>query len=251
MNSAAWLWRIVDWGSIPIMAIVIGILAWRKLHREFPFFFTYLLASEATTALRFFTVDRGETYFYVYWISEIAICGFSLLVVFELFALRLFPKFYKIRFYRYLFIVIAAIIALGAWLTAMESGNKYTVLIIQSRVFYFVIVGMLTFFVSLMMVMGREWTQYEFAISVGFVITNAGAFFVSVLLARAQHQGIVQEIAPITFDIACLLWLYCFWSKERVFNRRGTSTLQPEMVEEARRWQAVLKESILSKKRTP
>jgi hypothetical protein len=253
MNLAAWLWRIVDWGSTAIMAMVMGIFVWRKLYREFPFFFMFLLATEGASALRFFAIDRGpRTYFYTYWISDILLSGVNLLVAYELFALRLFPKFYKIRVYRYMFIAFVAIIALGAWLSAMESGNKYTTLVIQARVFDFTIVGTMAFLLLLMMVMGREWTQYEFAIASGFVVSNAGHLFASAVWARTHYrQGIIQEIAPITFDIACLFWLYCFWSKERVFNRRGTSNVQPEMVEQARKWQAVLKESILPKKRTP
>jgi hypothetical protein len=60
----------------------------------------------------------------------------------------------------------------------------------------------------------------------------------------------VQHLVPITFDIACLIWLYSFWSKERV-SVPPSSSLQPEMLQEARQWESALKDWLLLKKRAP
>jgi len=253
MNSISWLWGIVDWASIPIVALVAGILVWKKLHREFPLFFIYLLATEAATVVRFAAQFRGPLIaFYVYWISNLVLDLINLLAVYELFALRLFPRFYKVRVYRYLFAVAAAIILVGGWLSAMESADKYRALLVRERVFNVVIVGVLAFFVSLMMVMGREWKKYDFAIAFGFVVANAGSLIASAMWLRTNYRfTTVQELAPITFDAAALIWLYSFWSKEKVFNRQALVPLTPEMVQEARRWETVLKASISARKRAP
>lgn len=253
MNSESWLWGVVDWASIPIVALVAGILVWRKLHREFPFFFMYLLATEAVTVVRLGAHFRGAwTTFYVYWISNLVLDVINLLAVYELFALRLFPRFYKVPVYRYLFTVAAAIILLGGWLTAMESADKYRALLIRERVLNVVIVAVLAFFVSLMMVMGREWKKNDFAIAFGFVIANAGSLIASAMWVPTNYRfTTIQELAPLTFDVASLIWLYSFWSKERVFNRQAPVPLTPEMVQEARRWEAVLKEWIVGGRRTP
>ena len=253
MNSVRWLWGVVDWASLPIVAAVAGILVWRKLHREFPFFFAYLLATEVAGIVCLAAQLRGpRAYFYAYWISDLVLGVLNVLVVYELFGLRLFTWFYRVRIYRYLFATVAAIILLGAWLSAMESADKYRRLIVQDRVFDFVIVAMLTFFVLLMMVMGREWTRYDFAIAFGLVIADAGALIASAMWVRTRYQqSTVQELAPFTYDIACLIWLFSFWSTKRVFNRRVPADLEPEMVQEARRWEAVLKAWIVPRKRTP
>lgn len=253
MNSGTWLWGIVDWASIPIVALVAGILVWRKLHREFPFFFTYLLATEAVTVARFAAHFRGPwTAFYVYWISNLVLDVINLLAVYELFALRLFSRFYKVSVYRYVFTVAAAIILLAGWLTAMESADRYRALLIRERIFNVVIVAVLAFFVSLMMVMGREWKKNDFAIAFGFVIANAGSLIASAMWLRTNYRlTTVQELAPITFDAASLIWVYSFWSKEKVFNRQASVPLTPEMVQEARRWETLLKESVSARKRAP
>jgi hypothetical protein len=225
---------------------------WRRLHREFPFFFSYLLATEAAGILSLAALLRGpRAYFYTYWVSDLVLGVLNVLVVYELFGLRLFTRFYRVRIYRYLFATVAAIIVLGGWLSAMESADKYKRLIVQGRVFDFVIVAMLTFFVLLMVVMGREWTRYDFAIALGLVISDAGALIASAMWVQTRYQqSIVQELAPFTYDIAALIWLFAFGSKKRVFNRHVPAALQPEMVQEARKWEAVLKAWIAPGKRS-
>lgn len=252
MNGASWLREIVDWVSLPLMAVLAGILARRRLHREFPFFFTYLVATGVVGLVRLASLASSpRIYFYVYWISGLLLAIFNVLVVHELFVLRLFPRFFRVRVYRYGFAAVVAAIVLGSWIMAMESGDKYRALVIENRVFDFVIVTMLFFFVSLMLIMGREWTRYDFAIAFGFVIANVGDFIASAMWVRTHYkQSLVEEIAPLAFDVACLIWLYCFWSAEKPSRRTAPATLKPEMVQEARRWEAVLKAWIAPGKRT-
>jgi len=103
-----------------------------------------------------------------------------------------------------------------------------------------------------MMVMGREWSKYEFGIASGLVIANVSAILASAMWLRNFFpESVLQEIVPVGFDVACIIWLYCFWSGDKSFDSRVAAPLQPEMVHEARRWEAVLKAWILPGKRTP
>jgi hypothetical protein len=252
MKYAEWVWGAVNWLSLPVIALLAGILVWRKLHREFPFFFAFLVATEIVGLLRFVTFSNQRTYFYVYWISNLFLDVLNLLAVYELFALRLFPRFHKVRIYRFLFAVVGVIIVLAGWLVAIASSNKYRAFIVQDRVFDFIVIGMLAFFVCLMMVMGREWGKYEFGIAFGLVIANVGAILASAMwLRNFYRESVLEEIAPVAFDVACIIWLYCFWSGDKSFDSRVAAPLQQEMVQEARRWEAVLKAWIVPGKRTP
>src|SRR5215472_5318164 len=170
MNYSAWLWDIVNWLSLPLVTALAGILASRKLHREFPFFWTLLVTTAVVGVLRFSAqFAPGSTYDYVYWISNLAIDALNLLAVYELFGLRLFTGFYKVRFYRYLFAAVAVVIILGGGFIAMASANKYKAFIVQDRVFDFLVVALLAFFLALMVLMGREFRRYDFAIAFGLV----------------------------------------------------------------------------------
>src|SRR5215467_11414293 len=114
MSGTGWLWGVIGWASLPIMAVTAGILVWRKLHREFPLFFCFLIATEVVGLLRFAAqFGSRRTYFYTYWISDLVVDLVILLSIYELFLLRLFPRFYKTRAYRYFFGITAAIIAAG------------------------------------------------------------------------------------------------------------------------------------------
>src|SRR5260370_19178735 len=107
MTFTSWLWGIVDWMSLPVIAMLAGILVWRKLHREIPFFFTYILTAGIDGVVRVAAQHFGaaRTYFYVYWISDLVFGVFNIFAVLQLFGERLFPRFFKTNIYRSLFAV--------------------------------------------------------------------------------------------------------------------------------------------------
>lgn len=246
MHSSGWLWSVVDWAPFPILTLVGAKLVWGRLQREFPLFFVYVIATELVGVLRFAAQYRDpHVYFYVYWISDQVLNFITFLVVCELFALKLFAKFYKLRIYRYLFVAAALVIGLGAWLSSMEPVAFFQAALVFDRVFDFVIVALLLFFISLMLVMGRDWGgKFTFGIVFGLVILTAGDLIAKALFESTKYRRTsIGEIAPFTFDIACLIWLWAFWTKPKV-STPAPAPLQPEMVAEARRWETILKEWI-------
>src|SRR5579864_1417118 len=128
MTLPSWLWEILSWLSLPVMALLAGILLWRKLHRVFPLFFAFLVLSEIAGLLRFAAslLSSPRTYLYVYWISDLVLMIFNFLSVYELFVMRLFPRFYKVNLYRRLFAVVAAGIIAAAWATGFVSSHSET-----------------------------------------------------------------------------------------------------------------------------
>jgi hypothetical protein len=121
MTDIAWFWEIVNWLSLPVLAALAAILVWRGFYREFPFFFWFVLITDIATVVRYLAQNGpGRTYFYAYWITDLVITVFNFLAVYELFIGRLFPRFFKVRFYRYLFPAATAIVIFLGWLTALE-----------------------------------------------------------------------------------------------------------------------------------
>jgi hypothetical protein len=253
MTHADWLWEILDWLSLPVLAGVAGILVWRKLHREFRFFFWYLVITDIATGVRFVAQFQGRrTYFYAYWISDLVVTVFNVLAVYELFARRLFPRFHKVRLYRYLFPIVASGIIFLSWLTALEAPNKAAALAIEDRVLDFVLAAMLAFFVSLMMVMGRTWTKYDFGIAFGFGINSAAFLVTSAMWVRTHYRPTsVDQLPLIAYDASSLIWLYCFWTGDKVSGGSDSLPLDPVMLEQGRKWETVLKDWITPGKRVP
>jgi hypothetical protein len=173
----------------------------------------------------------------------------SFLSVYELFVRRLFPAFYRIRIYRYLFAAAAAGIILVGWFTAFESPNAAAALAIAERVLDSVLVGVLVFFVLMMTLMGRQWTRYDFGIAFGFAIYAAAFLVMSALWVRSQYRSTAVDALPvIAYDIGAFVWLYCFWLQE---ERPGNLPMpgDPGIVQQARVWERILKQWLGSKQR--
>lgn len=242
MMHTGWIWEIVTWMSLPALPFLAGILVWRKLHREFPFFLSYLVISEVVTLVRFAAQFASAwTYFYTFWISELVVMIFTFLTIYELFLRRIFPQSKKVRFYRFLFPFAFSVILVLGWMTALVARDRRAAFLIESRVLDFILVGVLAFFVSLMLVMGRHWTKYDFGIAFGFAIIAATFLFTSAIWVRSNYRSTnVDQLPLIAFDITCILWLYCFATGSRV-GGSPNDRVSPEMVQQARTWETMLK----------
>jgi hypothetical protein len=245
MTYTGFAWQVINWLSVPVLAVVLGILCWRKLYREYPIFFWYLVATEAAGVVRFFAISRGVmTYFYVYWISDIIVTILNFLAVYELFVKRIFPKFYKVGLYRYLFPAFAAGSILLAWFAALAPRNM-SALALEDRILDAAVVATLIFFGLLMLVIGRQWTRYDFAIAFGFALSSSAFLLATTIWMQSHYQDFSAHIPVIAYDVTSLIWLFAFRAPEKTPQH---ANITPELVSEARAWQSVLRNWISSKK---
>jgi hypothetical protein len=88
--------------------IVAAMMVYRKLYKEFPFFFTYVVIVIMGELLRQFIFHRGLAiaYFYTYWITEALEVVLGFLVLYEVFLIRLFPQFNVTVIYRWTLLCI-------------------------------------------------------------------------------------------------------------------------------------------------
>ena len=104
---------------------------------------------------------------------------------------------------------------------------------------------------SLMLVMGRRWTRYDFGIAFGFAI-NAAAFLMASTAWMRWTTGFYRDLSfmipVIAYDVGSLIWLCSFWSGERHAHGIQSQSVTPELLGEARAWQSMLKNWISSKK---
>lgn len=242
---------LVEWLSIPMLVALVSLLTWRRVFKPFPVFFSYAGVSLMVTLVRLLAYQgKTRTYFYAYWISELALTLFALLATYELFTKRLFPRFYVTDFYRRLFPITAIFIAVMAVLTAIAS-TKVAVLFIKAiHGLDFVRVAVLFLFIVLMLLMGREWTRYEFGIALGFAV-DAAAFLASFAIwtKASPAQRFSDQIPVIAYDIACVIWLITFTKSEKL-TAPPSRPPSSELVREAREWEQNLKDSLAGKNRS-
>lgn len=247
-------WAIVDWLPLPVMPFLAVLLVRRKMASAFPFFLSYVVVSSLSGTTRFFVYTSHGTdsvYFYTYWISDLVLTVFALLASYELLANRLFPAFHRVRFYRYLFPGAAVLAAGLTILTAIASSRIGAPFIKTDHAFEFLRVAALTFFVSLMLIMGRRWTRYEFGIATGLAVDAAAYLTTFAMWTRVGRVPVfVEELPSIAYDVACVIWLITFLRAGRSAEVPA-APVRPEVLEQAREWEKTLKDSLSGKKRTP
>jgi len=89
--------------------------------------------------------------------------------------------------------------------------------------------------------MGRRWSRYEFGIALGFGLQASAELIVSTKWTK--DLGYISELPLIAFDAACLIWLITFLKPEKTAPA-PTQSVSPEVLEEAKKWQETLQESL-------
>lgn len=249
MTPQNWLQFTIDWVGLPALALLAGLLLYRRWYREFPFFFCYVVGAELVGIARLVSARvLPGMYHRVYWISDTALAAFAFLATYELFFKRLFQRFYKTRVYRLLFPVAITATILVA-LTALI-GGRASILTVTSRVYELMRATILLFFVVLMLVVGRRWTRQEFGIAFGFALdVSMSLALIGVWSRSANRSPFLDRLAVIAYDLACLVWLYCFWSAAPTQVSAPSPALSTEALEEARKWEDSLKDFMSQGKR--
>jgi len=250
MAVQSWLWGLIDWMGLPTLALLAGVLLLRRFYRIFPFFFSYVIAAEMVGVTRLATTHAPVTVYYqVYWVSDTILAVFAFLATYELFVKHLFPGFYRTRFYRHFFPAAAIVITLLAVLVALGGGHK-SVLPMTSKVYEFLRAIILMFFVALMLVMGRVWGKQEFGIAFGFGLdVSTSLALIGIWSHTSNRSAFVVRLSVMAYDLACIVWLYCFWSAPKNPVTPSSPTLPPEALHEAKKWEESLKDFITPGKR--
>ncbi len=247
MTPQTWLQFVIDWIGLPALALLAGLLLYRRWYREFPFFFCYVVGAELVGVTRLLSARvLPSAYFRVYWISDTALAAFAFLATYELFFKRLFPSFYKTRLYRLLF-PAAIIVTILVALTALVGGHS-SALTLTSHVYEFMRATILLFFVALMLVMGRRWAKQEFGIASGFALdVSMSLALIGIWSHSASRSAFLDRLAVIAYDLACLIWLYCFWAAPK--STAPPAPLSTEALLEAKKWEDSLKNFVSHGKR--
>lgn len=245
------VWQVIDWCSLPMLAILAVFLIWQGVVRKFPYFFYYIIAGEVIGLVRlWFYNPASRVYFITYYTTDVIIAIFALLATCELFLKRLFPRFYEVRFYRHLFPIAALAIALIV-APSVIALHKVSLLLMTIHGLEILRVLALLFFVGLMVVMGRHWSRYEFGIALGLGMLAAAVLATSALWVRSPFgRNVLNHLPVVAYDLACLVWLITFLRPEKP-TMVPAAPVRPELLEQAREWERTLKDSLGGKKRTP
>jgi len=243
-----WLLQLLGWLALPLLAALAGVLLWRKAYREFPLFFGYVVTAIAASVVRWIAFGISyKSYYFAYWISDLLLFALGLIVIYDLFARRLFRGYHRVRFYRYSVPVAVAVVLMltGA---ALEMPDRTTIFLIASRVLSLMVVALVVFFGCLMLFLDRKWTDYEIGIASGFALSHSVQLMAALVRVKLHYRTtIVDQFPAWAYDAACVLWIVYCWN---VPERRGTTAipLEKEWLDETKRLEQQLRDW-LSRKR--
>lgn len=250
MNFQSWLSLLVNWFGLPALALLAFVLVYRRWHRVFPLFTVYVIVAELLGIARLISSGAPSgVYAKIYWISEAVSAALALVATYELFLKRLFPSYRRIRIYRTLFPAAAILITVCAAVDALLGGH-FSILAKTIHLYIFVRAAGLFFFVALMLIMGRRWNKQELGIAFGFGLdVSASLILLGTWAHSSSRSAIIAGWSVVAYDIACVVWLVCFWSGPVVQSSSSTAALSRQTVHEARKWEDSLKDFISQGKR--
>ncbi len=211
------------WCAQPILQSVVAVILWRrKLHRQFPAFFLFLLAQIANFAVifPFWLLGPYGLFFWLFWLGEAvnAVLGFK--VIHEIF-LDVFRPYHTLKdlgtlVFKWAGVVMLLVAVVVAFSNSLENPLVHALTTLHRSV-RIVQLGLILFLFLFSRFLGVSRKQISFGISLGF-----GLFAGVELAMYALHsggfvkQGIVNRINMATYSLAILIWLGYALSRKAV-----------------------------------
>jgi hypothetical protein len=226
------------WCAQPILQSVVAVILWRrKLHKQFPVFFLFLLAQVANFTFLFPLSLAGnrKMYFVVFWLGEVvnAVLGFK--VIHEIF-LDVFRPYHTLKdlgtlLFRWAGVVMLLVSVVVAFSNSLDQSPLIHAVTTLERSVRIVQLGLILFLLLFSRFLGVSRKQASFGISLGF------GFFAGVdLMMYALNSGglvthhIFNLIDLSAYNLAICIWFY--YSLSRAAVRVAANHLQTQRWEQ-------------------
>jgi hypothetical protein len=206
-------------------------MIWRKLHRLFPIFFSYLIFEVFVFGLTFTTyhTDNYPLYFYSYWICAgiSLILGFK--VIHEIF-LDIFRPYHALKdlgsilfkWAALVMLLVAGVVAAAS--TVVSAGPLIQAIITIQRCVRVIQVGLILFLLVFPRYLGISWRQHSFGIALGFGGFAAIELVAVALRASVHVEAITADLSNmLAYNVSILVWLFYMVTESPV--RKLDSTL--------------------------
>ncbi|HET9365397.1 MAG TPA: hypothetical protein VFP71_10365 [Candidatus Angelobacter sp.] len=210
--------------DIALQLIALGLTAWvavlvvrRKLHREYPLFFVYLVTSILIPLLRLAVSGDYVMFFKVFWATETLYAVLALLVLYQVFH-EVFLPFYELWWwFRLVFPGAVGIVAIIFVRRAIlhppvQATPLISAILSFSRVINWVEAVLFGLFFALAVLLGVRQRSHPFGIVEGFGISALGALVAYGLRSEfgTKFNMFGKYAPPVAYVIGALIWLDTF-----------------------------------------
>lgn len=231
----------------PILtAWLVVLFVWRKLHREFPFFFIYLFTSVLVPVVRLAVRNDYLTFFKVVWSTEVIYAVLALLALHEIFR-KVFAAFYEKRWFWLFFPVVVVAISILAVIYRLGSppaqANEVISLIISLGMAVNLVQALLfVLFFLLVWFNGIGWREYPFGIVMGFAAIAIGGFIGNWSRSEFGTKSIpLFSYAPaVAYILAVIVWLKTFLRPPEPEPQWKLKITPEQLLEELRQYSKIM-----------
>jgi hypothetical protein len=217
------------WGVQPILQSVVAAIFWRrKLHRQFPAFFWFLLAQIANFAVVFplWLAGNYRLYFGFFWLGEAvnAVLGFK--VIHEIF-LDVFRPYHTLKdlgtlLFKWAGVVLLLLSVVVAFSNSFDRDPLWHVLTTLQRSVRIVQLGLILFLLLFSRFLGVSRKQVSFGISLGFgFVAGVELMLIALHLGGFVTLENLNLINLTAYILAIFVWLGYSLSRKAV--REGTA----------------------------
>jgi hypothetical protein len=209
------------WCAQPILQSVVAVILWhRKMHKQFPVFFLFLLVQVANFAVIFplWLVRDSKMYFVFFWLGEAANAVLGFKVIHEIF-LDVFRPYHTLKdlgtlLFKWAGVVMLLVSVVVAFSNSFDQSPLVHAVTTLQRSVRIVQFGLILFLLLFSRFLGVSRKQVSFGISLGFGLF-AG---VELMLMALNSGGFVRQsnlnlVNMVTLILAMLVW--CGYSLSR------------------------------------
>ena len=227
------------WCAQPILQSALAVILWRrKLHKQFPVFFVFLLAQVANFVVIFplWLTGNYNLYFAPFWLGEAvnAVLGFK--VIHEIF-IDVFRPYHTLKdlgtlLFKWAGVVMLLVSVVVAFSNSFDQSPLVHALTTLQRSVRIVQLGLILFLLLFSRFLGVSRKQASFGISLGFGLF-AGAELVMYAL---NSGGFVKQSQMNQINMTAYLFAICIWLGYSVSRQAvreiGINRLQTERWEQ-------------------
>jgi hypothetical protein len=204
----------VLWFAHPtLQAVVAAIMIWRKLHRTFPIFFTYVVFQIVTFALTYpFHDPRYYTiFFYSYWATTAVSVVLGFKVIHEVF-LDVFRPYHTLRdlgsvLFKWAGLVMLMVAGVVAASTSVAGEPVVTGILTLQRSVRVVQCGLVLFLLVFSRYLGTSWRQKSFGIALGFGAFASVELSLVAMGSVLDNQMMSSFVNMAAYNLTILIWL--------------------------------------------
>ena len=209
------------WCAQPILQSVVAVILWhRKMHKQFPVFFLFLLVQVANFAIIFplSLVGDYKMYFVFFWLGEAANAVLGVKVIHEIF-LDVFRPYHTLKdlgtlLFKWAGVVMLLVSVVVAFSNSFDQSPLVHAVTTLQRSVRIVQFGLILFLLLFSRFLGVSRKQVSFGISLGFgLFAGVELMLMALNSGGFVMQGNLNLVNMATLILAILVW--CGYSLSR------------------------------------